>query len=81
MCWIRNFSGFSGKENASAHVPAICKGHDSTRHESHWMYELVPQLMDQVQLAYATLPTPQSGKFSEVKAVILRQYEIEKETY
>lgn len=45
------------------------------------VYKLVPQLIGRAQQAYAAMPTADARKYEEVKAAILRRYDINAETY
>ena len=47
----------------------------------HWVFKLTPQLTGKAQQAYAAMPTANAGKYEEVKAAILRRYDINTETY
>ena len=49
--------------------------------EERWTYKLAPQLTGWAQQAYAALPADLAGTFAEVKAAILRRYDINEETY
>ena len=46
-----------------------------------WVYKLAPQLTGREQQAYTEMPTADAEKYEEVKAAILRQYDINAETY
>ena len=49
--------------------------------KEHWVYKLAPQLTGKAQQAYAAMPTADVGKYDDVKAAILRRYDINSETY
>ena len=46
-----------------------------------WVYKLAPQLTGKAQQAYAAIPTADAGKYDDVKAAILRRYDINSEIY
>ena len=48
---------------------------------SRWAYKLAPELTGKAQLAYAAMDTAASGDYEELKAAILRRYDINEETY
>ena len=47
---------------------------------SHWVCRLASHLMGKAEQAYATMPTKDASTY-EVKAAVLRQYDISTETY
>ena len=49
--------------------------------KERWAYLLAPQLTGKAQQAFAALPTEVSGDYDEVKAAILRRYNITEEAY
>ena len=49
--------------------------------KARWAYKLATQLTGRAQQAYATMSSEVSGDYNEVKAAILRQYDITEETY
>ena len=49
--------------------------------EACWAYKLAPQLTGKAQQAYAALSAEDAAKYPEVKAAILRRYDINEETY
>ena len=49
--------------------------------EARWAFLLAPQLTGKAQQAYAALKAEDATKYSEVKAAILRRYNINEETY
>ncbi len=49
--------------------------------EDRWAFKLAPQLTGRAQQAYAALNADDSAKYKEVKAAILRRYDINEETY
>ena len=49
--------------------------------KERWVYKLAPQLTGRAQQAYAAMPTADAGKYDDVKAAILRRYDINSETY
>ena len=49
--------------------------------KTRWAYRLAPQLTGRAQQAYAALTPEASGTYDEVKAAILRRYDINDETY
>ena len=49
--------------------------------EDHWAFKLAPQLTGRAQQAYAALNADDAAKYEEVKAAILRCYDISEETY
>ena len=49
--------------------------------EESWAYKLVPLLTGKAQQAYAAMKPEDAGKYPEVKATVLRQYDINEETY
>ena len=48
---------------------------------SRWAYKLAPELTGKAQLAYAAMDVAASGDYEELKAAILRRYDINEETY
>ena len=46
-----------------------------------WAYKLAPELMRKAQQAYAAMQPEQVGDYEELKSVVLRRYDISKETY
>ena len=46
-----------------------------------WVVHLAPQLAGRAQQAYASLPPEKAGDYTEVRAAILRRYDISPETY
>lgn len=49
--------------------------------EDRWAFKLAPQLTGRAQQAYAALNADDAAKYKEVKAAILRCYDINEETY
>ena len=49
--------------------------------EDRWSHYVAPQLTGRAQLAFAALPTADSGKYSAIKAAILTRYDINEEAY
>lgn len=49
--------------------------------EDKWAYKLAPQLTGRAQQAYAALSSDKATVYKEVKAAILRRYDINEETY
>ena len=49
--------------------------------EDRWAFKLAPQLTGRAQQAYAALNADDAVKYEEVKAAILRRYDISEETY
>ena len=49
--------------------------------ERRWAFQLAPQLTGKAQQAYAAMPQSSAGKYADVKAAILRRYDINEETY
>ena len=49
--------------------------------KERWVYKLAPQLTGKAQRAYAAMLTADAGKYDDVKAAILRSYDINSETY
>ena len=45
------------------------------------MYRLPPHLTGKVQQAYAAMPTEDASTYEEVKAGVLRQYDVSIENY
>ena len=48
---------------------------------ARWSFKLAPQLTGKAQQAYAALPPEHAKDYDEVKAAILRRYNINEETY
>ena len=48
---------------------------------SQWVYRLAPHLTGKAQQAYAAMSTEDASTYEEVKAAVLRQYDISTETY
>ena len=48
---------------------------------SLWVVHLAPQLTGRAQQAYAALPAEKAGDYKEVRAAILRRYDVSPETY
>ena len=48
---------------------------------SRWAYKLAPEFTGKAQLAYAAMDTAASRDYEELKAAILRRYDINEETY
>ena len=48
---------------------------------NRWALKLAPQLTGKAQQAYAAMEQTAAIKYEEVKAAILRRYEINEETY
>ena len=48
---------------------------------SQWVYRLAPHLTGKAQQAYAAMPTEDASTYDEVKAAVLRRYDISTETY
>ena len=46
-----------------------------------WTYKLAPQLSGRAQQAFAAMEQAKAGDYEEVKAAILRRYDINEETY
>ena len=49
--------------------------------QSLWAFQLAPQLTGKAQLAYTALCGEDAAKYNEVKAAILRRYNINSESY
>ena len=49
--------------------------------KERWAHYLAPQLTGRAQLAFAALPTADSGKYESIKAAILQRYDINEEAY
>ena len=49
--------------------------------KERWPHFLVPQLSGRAQLAFAALPTTDSGDYEAIKAAILARYDINEEAY
>ena len=49
--------------------------------EDRWAFKLAPQLTGRAQQAYAALNVDDAGQYKQVKAAILRRYDINEETY
>ena len=49
--------------------------------KAHWVVRLAPQLSGKAQQAYVAMPTTEAGQYDQVKAAILRRYDINAETY
>ena len=49
--------------------------------KGRWAHYLAPQLTGRAQLAFAALPTADSGKFESIKTAILQRYDINEEAY
>ena len=49
--------------------------------EDRWAFKLAPQLTGKAQQAYASLKEEDARNYAEVKAAILRRYDINEETY
>ena len=49
--------------------------------KERWAHYLAPQLTGRAQLAFAALPTADSGKYDSIKAAILQRYDINEEAY
>ena len=49
--------------------------------KAQWVYRLAPQLTGKAQQAYAAMPTEEAGRYDDVKAAVLRRYNINAETY
>ena len=49
--------------------------------EDRWAHYLAPQLTGRAQLAFAALPTAESGKYESIRAAILQRYDINEEAY
>ena len=52
-----------------------------TVEEERWAYKLVPLLTRNAQQAYAAIKLEDEGQYFEVKAAVLRRYDINEETY
>ena len=48
---------------------------------SRWPHYLTPQLSGKAQLAFAALPTEDSGNYEKIKTAILQRYDINEESY
>ena len=48
---------------------------------SQWVYRLAPHLTGKAQQAYAAMSTEDASTYEEVKAAVLRRYDISTETY
>ena len=48
---------------------------------AQWVYRLAPEHMGKAQQAYAAMPTEDAGLYDDVKAAVLRRYNINAETY
>ena len=49
--------------------------------KAHWVVRLAPQLSGKAQQAYVAMPTAEAVQYDQVKAAILRRYDINAETY
>ena len=49
--------------------------------QDRWAFKLAPQLTGRTQQAYATLNVDDAAQYKQVKAAILRRYDINEETY
>ena len=49
--------------------------------QDNWSQNLAPQLTGKAQLAFAALPTEDSGKYAAIKTAILARYDITEEAY
>ena len=49
--------------------------------KEQWVFKLAPQLTGKAQQAFAAMETESAGSYDDVKAVILRRYNINEETY
>ena len=49
--------------------------------KARWTYKLAPQLSGRAQQAFAAMEQAKTGDYDEVKAAILRRYDINNETY
>ena len=49
--------------------------------EDRWAFKLAPQLTGRAQQAYAALNVDDAAQYKQVKAAILRRYDINEETY
>jgi len=49
--------------------------------ETLWVYRLAPQLTGKAQQAYVVLPRERAGDYDELKAAILRHYNLDEEAY
>jgi hypothetical protein len=49
--------------------------------KTKWAFRLAPQLTGKAQQAYAAMASADAGKYDELKAAILRRYDINEETY
>ena len=49
--------------------------------ETRWAFKLATQLTGKAQQAYAALPAESASSYQELKAAILRRYDISEETY
>ena len=49
--------------------------------KENWSQYLAPQLTGKAQLAFAALPTEDSGKYEAIKTAILARYDINEEAY
>ena len=49
--------------------------------EDRWAFKLAPQLTERAQQAYAALNVDDAAQYKQVKAAILRRYDINKEMY
>ena len=57
----------------------IMEAHEVRR--ERWSYQLAPQLTGKVQQAYAALPPDEAKNYDAIKTAILRQFNINEETY
>ena len=48
---------------------------------AQWVYNLAPQLMGKAQKVYAAMATEDAGDHDKVKPAILKQYNINEDTY
>ena len=49
--------------------------------KARWTYKLAPQLSGRAQQAFAAMEQSKTGNYDEVKAAILRRFDINEETY
>lgn len=72
----------SEKDDVEAYVVTferIMEAHKVDK--DRWAHYLAPQLTGRAQLAFAALPTADSGKYESIKAAILQRYDINEEAY
>ena len=71
----------SEKDDIEAYLVMFERIMEAHKIKDNWSQYLAPQLTGKAQLAFAALPTEDSGKYAAIKAAILARYDITEETY